>query len=547
MRTKPVRASRARLASAFLAVALVATACGGDDSDDASGDQPDDSPGEPQRGGTIVIGVDAETDRFDPGNGNIGFPARAVHHLVYGSLTAATPDGTWEPYLAESVTGNEDATVWTVTLREGLVFHDGNPLDAEALKASMDRFRLETLAEPSFTYITAVDVVDPLTVDITLDKPFGVFPQVLADEIGAIVSIDAVEEYGEAYGDHPTGAGPYRVVEYVRDDHLTLERVEDFFMDTRGWADQIIFRPIPDDAGRAAALRAGDVDVITTANPADIASFREDGAFNLYESAFGASGILFNVERVPDIRVREAVAMAIDKQALIDLVWNGVGEPLETPFASDSLWYTDLEYPEYDPEAASDLIAEVEDEDGPVSLSILSPVDETNTNFKLALAEQIRAVGIEVEVVDATDPNDYVNRYLRPADCTPTPTTACTGDYDITTSGVFPLIDPWFEYTRRFAPDSILNGTGFSSDALTEGLLTGEASTDPDERKAAYDVVQQELADNMVQLFVHNATAAVVTSDSIEGFGTLVGPDGESSLGNFPIALVADELWRNDL
>jgi peptide/nickel transport system substrate-binding protein len=538
------------------AAVLVVAACGDDDDDDVAAPPTTDgetteagtgpgttsgdttgtgaAEGEPVRGGTIVIGVDAETDCFFPGNGNISFPARSVHHLVYGSLTAATPEGEWVPYLAESVTANADATRWTVKMRPGLMFHDGNPLDAAAVKASVDLYK-QSLNKDAINYITGVTVVDDLTVRFNLNKPMGVFPQVLADEVGAIVSSAAVEEFGDSYCDHPTGAGPYRVVEYVRDDHLTLERVDDFFMDNRGWADTIIFRPIPDDAARSAALRAGDLDVMTMANPTEIASYREDDNFNLYEFSFGAAGVLFNVERLPDIRVREAIAMAIDKQALIDLVWAGVGEPIESPWEPDNFWYTELDYPEYDPEGAAALVEEVETETGePVAFSILSPIDETNTNYKLALAEQLRAVGMEVDVADATDVNDYVNRYLM-------------GQYDITTSGLFAMLDPWFEYTRRFQEGSILNGTGFASPELNEALAVGEASTDQAERKEAYDTVQRELADNMVQLFTRSATTAVVTNKAIEGWQTLVGPDGERSLGNAPILIVADEFWRNDV
>jgi peptide/nickel transport system substrate-binding protein len=528
MNHRPTRGQR-RIAVLGIAATFAMVAW----SDGVQGSTPDAS--EPVRGGTLDIGVTAETDRFDPGNGNIAFPARGVHHLVYGSLTAATPEGEWVPYLAESVEPNEDATVWTVTMRPGLVFHDGNPLDAEAVKASMDRYRTETLNAEAVAYITDVTVVDELTVEITLDKPFGVFPQALADEIGTIVSIDAVREFGDAYGDHPTGAGPYRVVEYVRDDHLTLERVEDFFMDNRGWADTIIFHPIPDDAARSAALRAGDLDIIEQWNPVEIASFRDDADFRLHEEPNGAAGLLFSVEHIPDIRVRNAVAMAVDREMLIDLVWNGVGDPVFTPFAEDSFWYTDAGYPEYDPAAAQALIEEVEAETGePVAFRVLSATDETNTNYKLAVAEQLRAIGIDVEIQTATDVNDYVNLYIN-------------GEYDIFTGGVFALIDPWFEYTRRYRSDSILNGTGFVSEELDAALDVGEANTDPDVRKEAYDEVQQILAENMVQMFTKTNTAAIITSNAIDGYGSLVGPDGEPSLGNYPLFLRADEFWRNDL
>ena len=98
----------------------------------------------------------------------------------------------------------------------------------------------------------------------------------------------------------------------MRDDHLTLERFDDYFLDTRGWADTIIVRPIPDDAARSAALRAGDVDIIESNNPVEIASFRGDDEFRLHEEPIGAQGLLFSVDHIPDIRVRQAVAMAVD-------------------------------------------------------------------------------------------------------------------------------------------------------------------------------------------------------------------------------------------
>ena len=130
---------------------------------------------------------------------------------------------------------------------------------------------------------------------------------------------------------------------------------------------------------------------------------------------------------------------------------------IESPWPEDSFWYTDLDYPEFDPEAAAALVEEVEAETGePIAFSILSPIDETNTNYKLALAEQLRAVGMDVDVADATDVNDYVNRYI-------------TGDYDITTAGLFAMLDPWFEYTRRYRSESPLNGTGLRQPGARRG------------------------------------------------------------------------------
>ena len=382
------------------------------------------------------------------------------------------------------------------------------------------------------------------TVEIHLNKKFAVFDQVLADEFGQVLSVAAVAQYGETYGDHPTGAGPYKVSEYVRDDHLTLVKNPDWPFDTNGFAETIIFRPIPDDSARAAALEAGDLDVMFTANPATILQLQGNSSFETHVEPNGALGILFSEKNIPDLEVRKAVAMAIDKEALIDTVFNGVGEAVDTPFADSNSWFdANTTYPAYDPEGAKAII------DGMATkpkLRIISNIDEVSVNYKLAVAEMLRAVGIDVEVVEAPDGDSFVNTYI-------------TGDYDLITAGVFALIDPWFEYTRRFAqgcsdtlpPEalcSFLNGTGYTNAGLTAGLIAGQESTDPAARKAGYDVVQQALANDMIQMFTVSRSIGVINSKNIGGYGTLALPEGGgTSLANFPMFIRGDEFYRTDI
>jgi len=552
-----------RLLSVLLALLLLAAACGDSDGGDSEAEAdeaasgttesveaaettaaPDESAetteaapaeGEPVPGGTITIAVDLETAGWDPPNGLIGFPGRMVNHLVYGQLTMAQPDGTFVPYLAESVESNDDATVWTITLRDGMTFHDGTPFDAEALKFHFDRMAApESSLAASFVNWASVEVLDALTVQITLTEPNARVPEGLADSAGNVVSPAAVEELGAEFNNMPVGAGPYRFVEWVRDDHLTLEKNEDFIFDDRGWADTIIFRPLPDDAARAAALRAGDVDAIVTTNTADIASFRDEAGFELHEVPFGASGMLFNIEAVPDTRVRQAVAMAVDKEAIADLVFSGVGEPTDSPWPMDSPWYADVAYPEFDPEGAAALIEEIQQETGaPVSLEIMPGVTETAQNLAVALQAQLQDVGMEVTLAEVADNNDYVVRYLE-------------GNYEMTPSGLFGMVDPAFEYTRRFDSEALLNGTGYKTPEMDAALDIGISSLDQAERKVAYDEAQRLLAENLVQLYLATGVYGVVLSEDIDGYGKATNLDGSPSLGNYFTPILADTIWRAD-
>lgn len=554
---------RRGLIALVVALLLVAVACGGSSDDTTTTTAPPDGdtttttggggeetttttvdPGTPQAGGTITIGVQAESECIDVPNCNIHIDARAQTHLVYGQLMSAASTGEYVPYLLESAEPNEDATVWTLTLRPGLTFHDGTALDAEALKYNFDRAALFSLNTASFDYYTSTEVIDDLTVEVTLNKPYAVFPQVLADGFGGIGSPTAMEAQGEQYASSqdnpPVGAGPYRLVEWVRDSHQVYEKFEDYAFDNRGWADQIVFRILPDDAARAAALQAGDIDIAVTLSPATLVTFRDDPNVTVHELDYGATGVLFQVEEVPDVRVRQAVAMAIDKQAIIDLVWQGVGEAIETPFREDNFWWAETNYPEYDPAAAAALIAEVEAETGqPVTLTFTPRIDETNINFGTVVVEQLNAIGIDATLEVTVDTNDFVNRYIE-------------GQYQAIGTGVFTVLDPWFEYTRRFESTSVLNGTGFGTvypelqAEIDEMLAIGAGSTDPNERKAAYDRVQQILADTVLQMYVRSDVYGVIVSNDIMGFRTLQNPDGSLSEGNFFTAIRGDELWRGD-
>jgi peptide/nickel transport system substrate-binding protein len=537
-----------RLLGVLLALLLMAAACGGSDDDetaadgegtsdgDAGGsDQPAADLADAVRGGEIVVGIEAETAGWDPPNGLIGFPGRMVNWAIYSSLTAARPDGTYAPYLADSLTANDDATEWTIGLREGMTFHDGTAFDAEAVKFSMDRVRSPDAAVgTAFAYIDSIDVVDDLTLTITLNQAQARMPEILSDALGNITSPTAVEELGAELNNAPVGAGPYRFVEWVRDDHLTVERFEDFFRDDTAWADRIVFRPILDNQARSAALLAGDLDVMVTQAPSEIQAFRENDAFVMHEIPFGATGVYFNVEQIDDLRVRQAVAHAIDKPAFIELVWRGVGDPVAIPIAEDSPWFKDVDTPSYDPEAAMALVEEYESDTGEqATVELLIGQTQEATDFGAALQDQLGQVGIDVVLDGPADPDTIVQRLIE-------------GNFQAAIGNHGGLIDPWFEYTRRYTGGGFLNFTRFNSPEIDENLRIGATSTDDAEREVAYDAILDELAAGLDAFYIRSNIYAVVHVPEISGFMTATNPDGSASFGNFYTPILMDELWRTD-
>ncbi len=514
------------------ATALVISACTGGGG--GGGDAADESP---VRGGSITIGVDAETPGWYPPNGLIGAAGRIVNRLIYGSLTAGTPDGSYQPYLAESVTPNDDFTEWTIALREGMTFQDGSAFDSEAVKASMEAvIDPESAVGASFGWVTGIDAPDPETVVITADAPRATVPQVLSGPLGQIVSKEAVDAIGvDAFNSAPVGAGPYKMTEWVRDDHLTLEKVPDFFQDDIGWADEIIIKPIPDAAARAAALSAGDIDVTFTGVPTDIEAFKNDASVTVNEVPLGVDMFFMNGAKAPfdDIRIREAVTIGVDRDELTTLVWGGIGKPATGPFQSDNPFYdSSLPAIGYDVDAATKLVDEYKEDKGLTEVSVVLTNYPGQDILDAAMKSQLEKIGLTVEVRPASDANAHNIEMIQ-------------GDFDLG-GFTFPgFLDPDYEVTRFFPSDSFLNVNRIMSPELDAAIVAGRSTTDFDERKAAYDTVQEVVTQNYAGLYLHEFTFGIVSRSDIGGYGqgTVPGSDART-LGEYYSPILGDELFR---
>jgi peptide/nickel transport system substrate-binding protein len=334
----------------------------------------DATDGTPQEGGKIIIGTtDEPTLGFYPATSAVGAGGNTIAMGIFDTLSAVDADGNFVPYLAESIEPNEDNTVWTITLRAGTQFADGTPLDAAALKDNFDR--MEAAGRPIEAGFTSA-VVDEMTVAVTFPAPYGPFVAAVSSPYAWIASSTAMAEMSEEeFDENPIGTGPYVIKEWVRDDHLTLERNPNYWRADEGLPhlDEIEFRPIIEDDVRLAALEAGDVDAIIV-GPNELPDLRERAdEFNLAEVTQGVEAVVFNngLPLFQDERVRKGLCQAIDVQALIDGPWKGIGTLATGPIPSDSPWSSDVEYPRYDAEAARTLLEEYTAETGqPVAFTL---------------------------------------------------------------------------------------------------------------------------------------------------------------------------------
>lgn len=281
----------------------------------------------------LRIGLAEDPDILDPTLSRT-FVGRIVYAGLCDKLFDIDAKLNFVPQLATGYTW-DSPTVLTLKLREGVTFHDGEKMDAEAVRYSLNRHLTMqgSFRRSEINAIEKIDVVDPLTVRVTLKAPFVPFVSQLADRAGMIVSPKAAEAAGNQFGNRPVCAGPMRFVERVAQDRIVLEKFDGYWDAANIHVQRVTYRPIPDGTVRLANLRAGALDLIERAEATDVEDIRKDRALRLSTSEWlGYQSITFNIGNgaradTPlgrDARVRAAFDAAIDREALIQVVYNGL-------------------------------------------------------------------------------------------------------------------------------------------------------------------------------------------------------------------------------
>lgn len=552
------RHARWRALAVLLALILVAAACGDDDQGDSAGDEqgtgeetPDpaesttdgdgsaEDSGEEtaaEPGGRLVVGnPDEPALGFYPATSAVGAGGNTIAMAIFDTLTIVDGDGGFVPYLAESIEPNDDNTVWTIVVREGIDFSDGTPLDAAALKDNFDRLdEAGRPIEPGFT--TAV--VDDMTLEVTFPAPYGPFPAAMSSPYAWIASPTAMADMTEEeFDENPVGTGPYVIKEWVRDDHLTVERNPTYWRAEEGlpFYDEIEFRPIIEDAARLAALEAGDVDIITV-GASDIADVMDrTDEFNVFSTSQGVDAIVYNngLPLFSDPRVREGLSRALDVEALIEGAWDGVGAVATGPIPGDNPYAGEVDYPGYDPDAAQALIEEYEAETGEEVSFALSFGQATVSQEVAQFAQQYWAdIGVEVTLAGPIPASDF-------------PGIMATHEYEVAVYGVPGFIDPDVWLYVEFRSDAFLNIGAIDVPAVDEALAVAHGSSDVDERTEAYADVQAALADGLEWYFLRDAVAVVAARKGVVGadeFPMLDGSTGTTKEGQFYLPFASEAL-----
>lgn len=349
---------------------------------------------------SITVAIQLEPPNLDPTGGAAQAIDSVLYSNIFEGLTRFDADGAIIPGLAQSWDISEDGLVYTFNLADAVTFHDGTTMDAEDVKFSLDRARAEdsiNAQKALFAGITDVTVVDPLTVQVTLDQPNGSFLFNMAWGDAVIVAPESVENIAS----NPIGTGPFTFTDWVQGDRLEMTRNENYWGAAPALA-SATFRFISDPTAAFAAVMAEDVDVfVGFPAPENLPQFEADPRFQVLVGNTEGETILSINNKVPpfdNILVRAAVASAIDRQAIIDGAMFGYGTPIGTHFAPHNPDYVDLlANSPYNPDVARALLSVAGYPDGFTTTLKLPPPSYARRGGEI-IASQLREIGIETEV-----------------------------------------------------------------------------------------------------------------------------------------------------
>lgn len=350
----------------------------------------------------ITVALQLEPPHLDPTSAAAGAIDSVLYSNVFEGLTRFASDGSIVPGLASEWDISDDGLVYTFKLRDGVTFHDGTTMDAEDVKFSLDRARAEdsTNAQKAlFASIADVTVIDPLTVQVILSEPTGNFIFNMAWGDAVIVAPESIENIKT----DPIGTGPFKFVDWVQGDKIDVERYDAYWGDAPA-LDKATFKFISDPTAAFAAMMAEDVDVFANfPAPELLTQFEADPRFQvLLGNTEGETILAMNNKQPPmdDVKVREAIAHAINRQAIIDGAMFGYGAPIGSHFAPHHPAYIDLTaMSDYDPEKSKALLAEAGFADGFTTTLKLPPPSYARRGGEI-IASQLREVGIETEITN---------------------------------------------------------------------------------------------------------------------------------------------------
>jgi peptide/nickel transport system substrate-binding protein len=485
----------------LIALPLALTACGGGGTPtgvptvaDATADNR-----AVKSGGTLTVALNADPDALDPSTATT-LVGREVFVNMCEKLFDIDATGTLVPQLAAALPQvSANGKEVTIKVRSGAKFNDGTPLDAAAVKKSLDRHRTweKSARQADLAAVTDVTVVDPETVKLTLSQPSTPLTAQLADRAGMIMSPKALDSAGDDFGANPVCVGPFTFASRTSGSQIVLQRAPDYYDAAKVKLDKLIYKIIVDPNVRAANLRSGDVQVADQLATTTVAGVQADPNLKVVSGGgLGYFGINVNIanangatEKPGEVdsplakspQLREAFELALDREAINKVVYNGLYEPdcfplpLHSPYRAAT-----LQCPPHDVAKAKQLV-QASGVPTPITVTLTAPNDATNQRLAQVIQQMTKQVGFDVKVQTA----EFVSTLEQ----------GQSGKFDLLLSGWSGRIDPDGNLTNLITSRGSNNYAGMSDPGIDEPIKQAAAATDPAQRAALYAKAVQRAAE----------------------------------------------------
>lgn len=472
------------------------------------------------------IGLQEDPDVLDPHKSRT-FVGRLVYTSLCDKLIDVDAALEFVPRVATDWSWNDDNTQLTFTIRDDMVFHDGEKLDAAAVAANLERARTlpDSLRKSELASVTGIEATDDTTVVLTLAQPDATLLAQLSDRAGMLLSPASFET---DVGTNPVCSGPYKFVSRVQNDRIILEKFADHPEADDYHFDRLVFQPIPDSTVRLANLRAGDLDMLERLNPSDAATVRDDAALQFVTVAgLGYQGITINTSGEgkgdnplgTDKRVRQALQLAIGRDIINEVVGNGLFEPAQQPFPPASP-YNSEKFPlvARDVEAAKALLAEAGHE---------------RVSFELAFGNNTTASAIN-ELIQAMASEAGFDISLQPTEFAAMQQEMQAGNYQAAQIGWSGRVDPDGNLHGFVTCEGTLNDSNYCNEEVDRLLNEARQTPDTQARIPLYEEAQAILMDELPIIYVYHQPWPFVLSSNVEGFEAY--PDGMLRLKGVSLA-----------
>lgn len=484
--------------------------------------------GKPVRGGSITIGTMAEIDGLSPSQNRWDTNGLLYANTIYDPLMAVAVDGTIQPYLAKSLTPNAANDQWTMTMRPGVLFHDGSALDSAVVKANFEALRTSPLTGGALTGITSVATPDAMTVVFNLREPTTGFAAGLTTQVGYVVSQSTLDQTAASPGKQltPVGTGPFVFGDWQPNGHFTATRNPHYWQPGLPHLDQVTFRPIVDTVQRENSLRTGAVDAIISIDSQTYQHFKDRAGYqSFYETSPVVGGptmgfIMLNCVRAPtnDPKLRLALAKATDQRSIQKVFGGGPVHMIDGLFLPESPYYRPTGYPRHDPSGAAALIRAYTAQHGQPAIELTTTPDPRVTQLIQVIQQMWTRVGIKASISVVQQADGIVN--------------LVEGNFQAAPSAMFGAVNPdlnypWLSTTTVQPVGTIgLNFARNSDPVIETALRAGRSTLDSATRIAAYRTVNERLAQDLPYVWIGRDVFPFAATQRVQGIRRRTLPDG---------------------